>query len=153
MPACPPQHLPTVYLLSRCPLACPRPFRSRAASDILTHTPPVEQASDADGVLRRAGSGVTGRREVEASDWSLGSRPHTGAPERDRAERARSWAKGIVGRRVRNGLCGLLDLDGEILSRLWPAERVVAGQNACKYLRMELRKCGRVVLQACNTLF
>jgi hypothetical protein len=153
-------------------LPCPHPFHSRAASDILTHTPPVEQDSDADGVLRRAGSGVTGRGEVEASDESLCRRPHAGAPERDRAERARSWAKGSLGIRdllthtketywakrslgirVLGGPCGLVDLDGEILARLWPAQRVVAGQNTCKYLRTELRKCGRVVLQARNTLF
>jgi hypothetical protein len=88
---------------------------------------------------------------VEASDWS--SRPHAGAPERNRSERVRSWAKGSLGIRVRGGPNGLVDLDGEILARLWPAQRVVAGQNTCKYLRTELRKCGRVVLQARNTLF
>ena len=153
MLACPPHHSPTVYVLSRCSLACPRPFRSRAASDILTHTPPVEQGSDADGVLRRVGSGVAGRGEVDASDLSLETTSHDGAPERDRSERARSWAKGSLGIRVRGGPCGLVDLDGEILARLWPAQRVVAGQNTCKYLRTELRKCRRVVLQARNTLF
>ena len=43
---------------------------------------------------------------------------------------------------------GVMELDNELLVRLWPAERIICGQMVCRSLRAELRKCLRVELKA-----
>ena len=125
-----------LHLLSRCPLASP--FCSRAASDILTHSL-VEKDNDTDIVSGHASRHGGVKVNSEAAARSAARRPDAGAAKRSEAGRARSEV-----------LSRLVDLDGEILAKLWPAQRVVAGQLVCKYLRTNLRMCAHVILQARN---
>ena len=46
------------------------------------------------------------------------------------------------------GVVRLMQLESEVLAKLWPADRVVCGQMVCRSLRANLRLSKHVVLKA-----
>eukprot|EP00960_Hanusia_phi_P046000 757557-Hanusia_phi.AAC.5 len=52
------------------------------------------------------------------------------------------------GRRTEREAIGILGLGCDVLCRVWPANRVIAGQKTCRQLRSELAKARHVLLKA-----
>ena len=128
--------LPSLRLLAS--FAMFSSFTRRAASDLLTHSPVSELHCEDELVpLGKAGSEM---HSVIKGDGE-------GGKEACRSSTDRKLFSDGAGSKTAGSL---MDLEGEILAKLWPAERVVCGQLACKFLRLELRKCRRVLLTARN---